>query len=112
MKFINRSYIRDYLILSLFNLNDTLEKIDYNIKKQNYPDSVNLKLKRLYNFLKDFEKENENNRRERVKGDPDTFNAFNTSNKSYFRMIITGSGPICNGEYWGTYYSWGYNKKG
>ncbi len=106
MKLINRYQIKEYLISSLFNLNKTLEDIDYSIKKHNHSNVDKLKLKKLYDFLKNFENENERNRRDRVIGTDE-----DDSYDSYFITFITGSGPICNGEYWGTYYSWCYNKK-
>ena len=105
MTHINRYHIKEYLILSLFNLNKALENIDYSIKKHNHSKGVILKLKKLYDFLKAFENESEKNRSESVIG------CEEEKNESYFRTFITGSGPICNGEYWGTYYSWCYNKK-
>lgn len=102
---INRSNIRNYLIMSLFNLNDTLYKIDriikndYNNNTNNTNNNNKLKLQKLYDFLKEFEKE-----AERKRYNKDT-------NLNFFIDFVTGSGPICNGEYWGTYYSFKYNEK-
>lgn len=99
MKQINRSDIKNYLVMSLFNLNDTLYKIDRIIKNDTYNKYNNIKLQKLYDFLKEFEKEAEQKRYNK------------DTNLNFFIDFVTGSGPICNGEYWGTYYSFKYNEK-
>lgn len=98
----NRSNIRNYLVMSLFNLNDTLYKIDRIIKNDTndtHNKNNKLKLQKLYDFLKEFEKEAELKRYNK------------DTNLNFFIDFVTGSGPICNGEYWGTYYSFKYNEK-
>lgn len=99
---MNRSNIRNYLVMSLFNLNDTLYKIDRIIKNDTndtHNKNNKLKLQKLYDFLKEFEKEAELKRYNK------------DTNLNFFIDFVTGSGPICNGEYWGTYYSFKYNEK-